>query len=63
MSELVCLDIKEKERKEKKKHILNIPYPMVTAYSTQEFCWFSVVNCYRRESESGDGVSQGCKPV
>lgn len=34
MSELVCLDIKEKDRKEKKKHILNILYPVITAYPT-----------------------------
>lgn len=32
MSELVCLDIKEKDRKEKRKHILNIPYTVITAY-------------------------------
>ena len=32
MSELVCLDIKEKDRKEKRRHILNIPYTVITAY-------------------------------
>lgn len=65
MSELVCLDIKEKDRKEKKKHILNILYPVITAYPTVNIgvLLVSVINCYRRESESGDGFSQGCKPV
>ena len=65
ISELVYLNIKEKDRKEKKKNILNISYSMINAYLKANIGVQLAlsISCYRRESESGDRFGRGCEPA
>lgn len=59
------MDIKEKDGKEKKNHMLSAPYSMITVYLKVNIGVLLAlgINCCRRESESGEGFSQGCEPA